>query len=94
MENQNWFEVLLLLFGVVAGWMLSSRGRGRSNQDLIDAHEKIKTTHSKRKLAKLALAEAQKREAEEAAERERKRIKKMGLRELAEAVRRVFGGKE
>ena len=94
MDDQSWFEVMLLLFGVVAGWMLSTRGRAPTKAQITKAHDTTKRHHDRRKKAKLALVEAKKIQAEKDAEKERERIKRLELSELVRLIRETFSRKD
>ena len=89
--NENLYEVILIVAGLVAGWMISSTSSQATKNTLIKSHQDTVKAHDKRAKAKIALAEAKKKQAEKAKNKIKSNIKKMNLSELAKAVRDTFG---
>ena len=88
--DERVFEAILVLVGVIAGWVLSSTGLRTTKKALIETHKETTEAHDKRKKAKIALAEAKKSQASKAAKKKKAEIKSMGLARLAKEIREVF----
>ena len=88
--HENLYEIILIVAGLVAGWMISSSSSRATRATLIKSHQDTVKAHDKRAKAKIALAEAKKKQAEKAKNKIKSNIKNMKLSELAKAVRDTF----
>ena len=88
--EENVFEVILIIIGVITGWILSStRSHGRKSS-AVKAHRGAVRALDKRKRAKIALIEAQKIESDRQADKKKSKGKKMSTSRLARAIREAF----